>query len=534
MKRILPSLTVLAAASLLSGCGGGGGTGGAAQNASRLGSATIRIAWPAPSRLIPTMAQSIQVVLDTVPTDPNKRKTGQPIPRPTGNPPLQVSTETFTGLTPGNWIATATAYPNADATGTPVASGSVSLVIKPGQDTPFGVTMNSTIDHIEIGGPAPNPVAVGSSFTLTAEPKDAKNNTVLVNAAANAAEVTWVSGDPAVTPPTQTGQTSPTPGKFTGSFTANSMSSGVNITATVTLPGTAQGEGPTIKSATISVPVVAPSYGVFRSVGVPGGVDDVVQDGSQQAYALINSGTETLYSVVPDDPQTNWQNVATTVTRITRDINGSVYGTDVASNQVRWFDAAPLGEGTLIGPTLDFSNTADITADLNSLYVLDSTGSPRVYRVTVIDRRDPTQFVTYTVPDTVISNPTRIVASYQGLYLSAHNGIVCRIKLGKDANGNNVASEDISFSLVPSPAGSIDDIDSDIDAAPGYLYVADATKNAIHVVDFVGRYKYSITSPVGTVNLQVGTGIAIIGKSLFVPGQSNGAWPTNLLVLQLP
>ncbi len=155
------------------GCGGG--------TESVAGSARITILWPETTRLIPAASQSINVSM----SGPRGTIASRVIPRPAGGGPAQV---TFTNLPVGQLAVTATAYPNADGTGIPQARGSTTLQITAGNTTAFTVTMDSTIDRIEIT-PAALALNVGEVVTLTASAKDAVGNLVLTLPAT----ITWIS-----------------------------------------------------------------------------------------------------------------------------------------------------------------------------------------------------------------------------------------------------------------------------------------------------------------------------------------------------
>jgi hypothetical protein len=97
------------------------GCGGSSSAPSGTGRAFIKITWPDRNRLIPLASNSIQVTFSrgaqTVAT--------QLIPRPaSGNQ----TTTTFQNLKTGGLALTATAFPNADGTGTAQATGTTDLM----------------------------------------------------------------------------------------------------------------------------------------------------------------------------------------------------------------------------------------------------------------------------------------------------------------------------------------------------------------------------------------------------------------------
>jgi streptogramin lyase len=100
----------------------------------------------------------------------------QLVPRPaSGN----TTTVTFSGLKIGIWAMTASAYPNADGTGVAQATGSAPVNIADNQTSNVGLTMDSTIDHLEVS-PSPPLIDVGTSQQLTATAKDASGAIVLI------------------------------------------------------------------------------------------------------------------------------------------------------------------------------------------------------------------------------------------------------------------------------------------------------------------------------------------------------------------
>jgi hypothetical protein len=74
----------------------------------------------------------------------------------------------------------AKAFPTVDASGVAQAQGTVAFTIVGGQDTSVHLTLNSTIDHLEIS-PLLNQLAVGQSAHLMVTAKDASGNVVLTS-----------------------------------------------------------------------------------------------------------------------------------------------------------------------------------------------------------------------------------------------------------------------------------------------------------------------------------------------------------------
>jgi len=175
LASLLKSLILLFAFPLAFGCGGGSNSqlGNNAQTVgSSRGAATFTIKWPVPSRLIPAASNSITVQI----VQGASFTTSQTVPRPAGGGTSQV---TFPALPTGSLIATATAFPNVDGTGTAQASASMPLVVAANQTTPFSLTMASTVDHLELAAPQ-SFVLIGRTLTLNAAAKDATGAVVLL------------------------------------------------------------------------------------------------------------------------------------------------------------------------------------------------------------------------------------------------------------------------------------------------------------------------------------------------------------------
>jgi hypothetical protein len=149
------------------GCGGSGG----GNNASGTGSAALSITWPTRSRLIPAAANSIRVTFSqsgTVLAD-------QLIPRPAAG---GTSSVTVNNLKVGSVLMTATAYPNADGSGAAQATGSTTISITDNQTANVILTMNSTIDHLEVTN-APLTLPVGGNLQTAVRAIDATGALVL-------------------------------------------------------------------------------------------------------------------------------------------------------------------------------------------------------------------------------------------------------------------------------------------------------------------------------------------------------------------
>src|SRR5207248_2473416 len=91
------------------------------------------------------------------------------------------STVIFDSLPPGDLTAVATSYPQADGTGIAQAQASAPLKIAAGQNTPFTITMASTIDHLEVS-PAGPTVILGQVLNPVVTARDSAGNAVLFQA----------------------------------------------------------------------------------------------------------------------------------------------------------------------------------------------------------------------------------------------------------------------------------------------------------------------------------------------------------------
>jgi hypothetical protein len=165
-RNVVLAMLLLPLLALLAGCGGGG-----ANNASGTGRAALSITWPTRSRLIPLAANSIRITF----TQNGTVVSNQLVPRLAAG---GTSSVTVNNLKVGAVVMAATAYPNADGTGTAQATGSTTINIADNQTTNVTLTMNSTIDHLEVT-PSPLTVAANGSVQVVATAKDASGAVVL-------------------------------------------------------------------------------------------------------------------------------------------------------------------------------------------------------------------------------------------------------------------------------------------------------------------------------------------------------------------
>ncbi|MBX3097068.1 MAG: Ig-like domain-containing protein [Fimbriimonadaceae bacterium] len=183
MNRRLQTLSILGAAiltGLLSvGCGGNTDS----ENA-LTGRAAVYITWPERTRLIPDASNAITIEV----RDGDAILAQRTVARPTsGSTTERVE---FLDLPNKDLSLTATAYPNADGTGTAQASAERTITIVRGETTEFGITMVSTIDHIAITPVDPTLLAE-SVLQLTATAEDAQNQMILIDPA----NAVWTSGN---------------------------------------------------------------------------------------------------------------------------------------------------------------------------------------------------------------------------------------------------------------------------------------------------------------------------------------------------
>ena len=157
----------------LAGCGGSGGDGHAAPisaaPAASGAAVTLTIRWPGPGgaarpRVIPDATQSIRVVI----TQLGQAVTTRLLPRPATSGSVAYS---FVGLPVGALTATATAYPNADGSGTALARGTTRFVTvlntgQSGGSSPITITLVVPLDHLSADASL---LLVGGKAVLTAE-----------------------------------------------------------------------------------------------------------------------------------------------------------------------------------------------------------------------------------------------------------------------------------------------------------------------------------------------------------------------------
>ncbi len=148
----------------LGGCGSGGGstpspavtntdsTSGDATivtSAGRgLAKARIRLQWPdgSDSRVVPVAARSVKISLSQ--NGQSLAGTERLLVRPASGA-AEIATAQWENLPVGDLVVQATAYPNADGTGTPLAFASVVIPLRADQEKTVALTLASTIDHLQ-------------------------------------------------------------------------------------------------------------------------------------------------------------------------------------------------------------------------------------------------------------------------------------------------------------------------------------------------------------------------------------------------
>ena len=181
--RILTALLFALLVLSLLGCGGGSSsTQTGAKGVSR---AVVTVRWPDRSRVVPAAANSLQISI----MDGATPVSSQLAVRPAAGGTATVS---FDSLPVGNFAIAATAFPQADGTGTPLAAASAPLALLAGQTTTFSLTLASTIDHLELTAPA-NQITSGATLALGVTAKDATGAVVLLTPG----KLTWTSSQPA-------------------------------------------------------------------------------------------------------------------------------------------------------------------------------------------------------------------------------------------------------------------------------------------------------------------------------------------------
>jgi uncharacterized membrane protein len=290
------------------------------------GRATFTIVWPEPTRLIPSASNSITISLRGAAAGAPLLGT-QTISRPPGG--QGTSTVTFENLEPGSLIATASAFPTTEGTGIAQASGQVPLTIVADETAQASLTMNSTIDHLEVSPPSiryylakrfsSGPI-FGDLVTVTA--RNEAGDVVL----APTANYTWTSSAP-----------NNAYARLVGTETRVFSVGPVSVT-TLTVRENESG-----KTAVLPVDIHGPLY-TITDLG-----QQVTFSQSSDAYAINATGAVAGYAVVNNRAQAMVWNGGTA-----RNI-GSPPGLDIAYARDISDDGTVVGHGTPISfPTRGF------------------------------------------------------------------------------------------------------------------------------------------------------------------------------------
>ncbi len=338
------AITIAVLASLF-GCGGGG------SSKSARGRVQVTVAWPTRSRLIPLAANSIKV---SISADGIATQT-LTIVRPQ-------TKASFADVPPGSFTMTATAYPNADGTGTALAVASVPVTVVASQTVSPTLTMDSTIDHVELALAGGAYVEVHRTRQVVMTAKDASGSVVMTTPG----KIAWGSGNTGVA--TVDGS-----GNVYGATLGN---------ATISATETESGKSATLDVSVIPVALSALYFCAWEPQVVR--INDMAGGGMTQLKPQL--GCSQLV---------NPESVATSS-------DGHIYIADTGNNRiVRWNDATGAGAVTLGGPALgsgvgQFSAPSGVAIGPDQkIYVADA-GNRRVVRM---DDISGSGWVAYTFSD---------------------------------------------------------------------------------------------------------------------------------------
>ncbi len=185
------------------------------------GSALLTVRWPARTRLLPAMAESLRVTVHTARGFQQSRVLNRPA---AGG----ASTVLFDPVPVGALTITAAAYPQPEAGGTAQAAGVTEVTIAANQRADVALTIATTIVRLVIA-PATPSLQVGDSLLLTATPVDASGAVVLTPPGT----IAWSATGAATVSATGGVLTGVEPG--TAQVTAAETESGVASTVTATV-----------------------------------------------------------------------------------------------------------------------------------------------------------------------------------------------------------------------------------------------------------------------------------------------------------
>jgi hypothetical protein len=165
------SVLIILLAVLLSGCGGGNNLGAARGT----GSVAVAFRWPAPTRVIPTSAESLVVTI----TYPNEYCVSKTVNRPTTALAGTTEQVEFFGLLTGPATLEISAYSGLDGTGLQLAFGAAALNIQPGRHANVSLTLASVPSVLNLSGPY-EPIKIGDTPLITATAYDALESMILL------------------------------------------------------------------------------------------------------------------------------------------------------------------------------------------------------------------------------------------------------------------------------------------------------------------------------------------------------------------
>jgi hypothetical protein len=188
------------------------------------GSARVIIRWPDGEGSPLAASRSVKIVV----TLDGQTLGEQTLVRPDAQ--YNSSSVLFSDLPPAVVTVRATAYPNADGTGTAQATGSFDVAIKPGETVPVGVNLATTISQVRLDQ-ANVTLAAGQTVQLEASARDARGAAVLTDSA----NWTWTSDNPAAASVNGNGDKAAITGGSLGSatLTVRESTSGASASATV-------------------------------------------------------------------------------------------------------------------------------------------------------------------------------------------------------------------------------------------------------------------------------------------------------------
>ena len=357
------------------GCGGGGAGGGLP------GTLLVNIQWPVrTSRGIPEAANSIVVAI----TIGNYRSTQ------TAQRPASGGQSSLTFSPPSGVVhAVANAYPQADGTGTSLATFAGPITVASSGTTNISLTMNSTIVAVSID-PGPIPVVVGHQTQASAIARDARHNIVLLWPG----EVTWSSQDPSTASVDPTGAVVNVTGVKLGSarIQATDQESGKSGTATANVAnpgieasawpkyrgdllnsGRGQGSGAQGTFGTNLMPALAVArlaMGADGTLYFGDATDDNVYAVNSQTGAIVwQFATGAIIDAAPA--------IGADGTVYVVSYDGNLYALDGATGAKKWSQTISIVNAVnASSPTIGSDGTVYVGSQSGQLFAIDgSTGS---------------------------------------------------------------------------------------------------------------------------------------------------------------